>query len=145
MVASLRSTVSNTTMIAAVALLLMATFPRVASFQLRPSTPSKSNGYPLRPFTLLHSENPNKGGENIPAEEEVVGDQFEGSVDWDEEWKKVVSGRDQPTKRPGNYKSQAEIQAIKTTNKVAKNVFDAKSKLPSPPSIRSLQGDWKFW
>ena len=136
----------SNTMIAVVGLLLVATFPScVVSFQLRPSTPAKSNYYPLRPFTLLHSENPNKGGENIPAEEEVVGDQFEGSVDWDEEWKKVVSGRDQPTKRPGNYKSQAEIQAIKTTNKVAKNVFEAKSKLPSPPSIRSLQGDWKFW
>ena len=38
---------------------------------------------------------------------------------------------------------------VKATNKVAKNVFDAsqevKSNLPKAPSIRSLQGDWRFW
>lgn len=78
--------------------------------------------------------------------------EYEGSVDWDEEWKKVVKNKDQPEKRPGNYKSQAEIAAIKTTNKVAKNVYDASRDLkesmpraPSLPNIRSLSGDWKFW
>ena len=39
--------------------------------------------------------------------------------------------------------------SVKATNKVAKNVFDAsqevKSNLPKAPSIRSLQGDWRFW
>ena len=36
-----------------------------------------------------------------------------GSVDWDAEWQKVVKDQDQPSKRPGKYKSQAEIAASK--------------------------------
>ena len=166
---------------AAAALLIAVTSPGVTSFQLQPqphrrvSMPaagrlSRSNA--LRTVTTsLHSENPNKESE-IPKEEEVVGESYEGSVDWDAEWKKVVEDRDQPAERPGKYKSQAEIAAIKTTNKVAKNVFDASQdmkskvrvqhvcilthittfltnncnwKLPGPPDIRSLQGDWRFW
>eukprot|EP00804_Cyclotella_cryptica_P009431 CCRYP_017341-RA/>CCRYP_017341-RA protein AED:0.24 eAED:0.38 QI:0/0/0/1/1/1/2/0/174 len=98
-------------------------------------------------LVILHYENPNQ----IPDEERLdIGEQFEGSVDWDAEWKKVVENRDQPAKRPGpRYKSDLEIKAIKTTNNVAKNVFDAskeiKASLPRMPNIRSLQGDWKFW
>lgn len=93
----------------------------------------------------MYSETPNKGS----SEEEIVGEKYEGSVDWDAEWKKVVENRDQPSQRPGTYKSPVEISVIKATNKVAKNVFDAskdmKSNLPSVPSFRSLQGDWRFW
>jgi len=100
---------------------------------------------PPSSLVILHSENP-----KLPSdEEEVIGDQYEGSVDWDAEWKKVVANKDQPTQRPGKYKSQVEISAIKATNKVAKNVFDAskdmQSKIPAAPSMRSLQGDWRFW
>jgi hypothetical protein len=102
---------------------------------------------------LLHSENPNKGssaGSSSSSEEEIVGETYEGNVDWDAEWQKVVQNRDQPAQRPGNYKSPVEIAAIKATNKVAKNVFDAsqdmKSNMPSAlPSFQSLQGDWRFW
>jgi len=98
---------------------------------------------PPSSLVILHSENP-----KLPSdEEEVIGDQYEGSVDWDAEWKKVVANKDQPTQRPGKYKSQVEISAIKATNKVAKNVFDAskdmQSKMPAAPSMRSLQGDWR--
>lgn len=97
----------------------------------------------MRPFTSrLYSDQDNR-------EEEIVGDKYEGSVDWDAEWKKVVNDQNQPAERPGKYKSQVEISAIKATNKVAKNVYDAskdmKASMPSPPSIRSLQGDWRFW
>lgn len=93
-------------------------------------------------IVVLHYENPNQ----IPDEERLdIGEQFEGSVDWDAEWKKVVENRDQPAKRPGpRYKSELEIKAIKTTNKVAKNVFDASKEIKANiPTIRSLQGDWK--
>jgi hypothetical protein len=96
-------------------------------------------------FTELYNEIPNKGS----SEEEIVGETYEGTVDWDAEWRKVMENRDQPSQRPGNYKSPVEISVIKTTNKVAKNVFDAskdmKANMPSIPSIRSLQGDWRFW
>lgn len=47
------------------------------------------------------------------------------------------------------YLVQQQYVLVKATNKVAKNVFDAsqevKSNLPKAPSIRSLQGDWRFW
>ena len=125
-------------MAAAAALLIAVTSPGVTSFQLQPrrhgSMPAagrlpRSNA--LRKVTTsLHSENPNKESE-VPKEEEVVGESYEGSVDWDAEWKKVVEDRDQPAERPGKYKSQAEIAAIKTTNKVAKNVFDASQEVKS--------------
>ena len=70
-----------------------------------------------------------------------------GSVDWDAEWKKVVEDRDQPKQRPGQYKSQVEIEAIKATNKVAKNVFQASQEVKSNTvqNWSSLKGDWKFW
>jgi hypothetical protein len=139
--------------IAAASILVIATHPH-SGFVECFSPPSafglsmtKSNypGWAYSTPSLLHSENPNKGS----SEEEIVGEQYEGSVDWDAEWKKVVQNRDQPTQRPGSYKSPVEIAAIKATNKVAKNVFDAsqdmKASLPSPPSIRTLQGDWRFW
>lgn len=136
---------------AALALLLVATNPiDVASFQLSRSTPlnvrTMTNNV-VRTFTPLHADN--HAGNDTPRDEEVVGEQYEGTVDWDAEWKKVVEDRDQPKERPGNYKTQAEIAAIKATNKVAKNVYDAsreaKAKLPSASSFRSLQGDWRFW
>ena len=126
----------------------------VSSFQLHRNVCVGSSGVLIsqhyrqqqQPLTIQFSENPNS-----PRDEEIVGagDSYEGSVDWDAEWKKVVENRDQPEKRPGEYKSPAEIAAIKATNKVAKNVFDAsqemKSKMPEAPSMRSLQGDWRFW
>jgi hypothetical protein len=142
------SSMRNTFGAAGVAFVWAAASLHVSSFQLRPALGRASTKYPLRHSTSLRSENPNKESD-LPREEEVVGDQYQGSVDWDAEWKKVVENRDQPPTRPGNYKSPAEIAAIKATNKVAKNVFDAsqdmKSNLPSAPSIRSLQGDWRFW
>lgn len=110
----------------------------------RPSFGSTHSGISI---FVMHSENPNKGAGS--SEDEIVGEKYEGLVDWDAEWQKVVQNRDQPTQRPGNYKSPVEIAAIKATNKVAKNVFDAsqdmKSKMPSAPSFQSLQGDWRFW
>jgi len=136
----------------ALAIVLMSS--SAASFQLHPLPTSTS----LRPYTsysslslpTLYNEDPKKAYSDLEGfgdDDAFVGEKFEGSVDWDAEWKKVVEKRDQPDQRPGKYKSQVEIAAIKTTNKVAKNVYDAsremKESLPKPPSIRSLQGDWR--
>ena len=100
-----------------------------------------------QPLTIHFSDNPTPKGDT-PSEEEMIGESYESSVDWDAEWKKVVKNQDQPAERPGNYKTPAEIAAIKATNKVAKNVFDAsqemKSKMPAP-NMMALQGDWRFW
>jgi hypothetical protein len=110
---------------------------------------------------------------DFPPEEGFPGGadaEYKGDIDWDGEWKKVVknqanvksgggssSGNSNSSNkagqdRPGKdfYKSDAEIAAIRAANKaterVNKVVSSANIKLPtSLPSIRSLQGDWKFW
>ena len=126
----------------------------VAAFQLHRSVGARNalaSAYDRQqqPLTIrFSSENPTPKGDS-PSEEEMIGETFESSVDWDAEWKKVVKNQDQPAERPGKYKTPAEIAAIKTTNKVAKNVFDAsqemKSKMPEVPNMMALQGDWRFW
>lgn len=128
----------------------------VVSFQLHRSVGARnalsSYDRQQQPLTIQFSENPTPKGDSSStpnSEEEIIGESFESSVDWDAEWKKVVQNQDQPAQRPGSYKTQAEIAAIKATNKVAKNVFDAsqemKSKMPAAPNMMSLQGDWRFW
>ena len=60
----------------------------------------------------------------------------------------MVQNQNQPAERPGKdfYKSEAQIAAIKTLNQATSKVNEAASQVvPSIPSWRSLQGDWKFW
>ena len=74
-------------------------------------------------------------------------DKYEGEIDWDAEWKKVVANKDQPKERPGKdfYKSEAEISAIKAANKASEKVVEVAKNIPSVPSFDSIKGDWKFW
>jgi hypothetical protein len=84
---------------------------------------------------------------DFPPEDE----ESDSSVDWDSEWKKVVrnEGRlDGGESRPGNnfYKSEAEMSAIKATNKAAKQATEFTSSVTDNiPQMSSLVGDWKFW
>ena len=84
----------------------------------------------------------------MPPPEESA--EYTGSVDWDAEWKKVVSeGKLEDNKdRPGQgyYKSEAEIQAIKAANEASKKISEASSSVTNAlPDVRSLSGDWRFW
>ena len=85
------------------------------------------------------------GDSDFPPSEE----EYSGSVDWDAEWKKVVSSEEDGVNRPGKdyYKSEAEIAAIKAINKASEKAADVGSSLgnamPGIPSIGSLSGDWK--
>ena len=96
----------TTTSFATFFFVLVAFIQCASAFQLR----NPIDGITLKPvmrsklpqrstsLVVLHYENPNQ----IPDEERLdIGEQFEGSVDWDAEWKKVVENRDQPDKRPG--------------------------------------------
>jgi hypothetical protein len=95
--------------------------------------------------------------------------EYKGDVDWDGEWKKVVSKQSKESSgssssgssskgkstsdRPGKdyYKSDAEIAAIRAANQAQLQIGKVASKvnisIPKslPTSMRSLQGDWKFW
>ena len=50
------------------------------------------------------------------------------------------------SERPGYYKSEAEIAAIKAANKATEQAASVGAKVSNAlPDIRSLSGDWKFW
>jgi hypothetical protein len=108
---------------------------------------------------------------DFPPEEGFPGGaeaEYKGDIDWDGEWKKVVSkqategsgssssssGKKKATSdRPGKdfYKSDAEIAAIRAANQAQLQVGNFAKKIDMsipksmPTSMRSLQGDWKFW
>merc|ERR1712087_116963 len=72
--------------------------------------------------------------------------EYSGNVDWDAEWKKVVSDQGKQKKRPDpKYKSEAEIAVIKAVNKVAKKTVDASNQVPNIRIEGSLTSDWRFW
>ena len=82
--------------------------------------------------------------DDIPQEEMIGSASYQSSVDWDAEWKKVVDDQKQgkAVERPGTgyYKSEAEIKAIQTANKAAREAAKVQASLPS---WQMLKGDWK--
>lgn len=84
--------------------------------------------------------------EDFPPEESG---EYEGSIDWDSEWKKVVANEgklEDGTSRPGKdfYKSEAEISAIKAANKAAMKATEVTNNVSnSLPQLNSFTGDWK--
>jgi hypothetical protein len=77
---------------------------------------------------------------DFPEQEEI----YKGTVDWDEEWKKVVRGKDQPKERPsGNPKSDLEKVAVKAQREAEATIFKVKTQAKKAVNFRSLQSDWK--
>jgi hypothetical protein len=77
---------------------------------------------------------------DFPEQEEI----YQGAVDWDEEWKKVVRGQGQPKERPsGNPKSDLEKVAVKAQREAEATIFKVKSQAKKAVNFRSLQSDWK--
>lgn len=93
---------------------------------------------------------PENNNSDFPPEEQMGSgsDEYQGSVDWDAEWKKVVqSGATATEDRPGKdfYKSDAEIAATKLANKATQQVNKVAENIPAAPSWNQLKGDWRFW
>ncbi len=81
-------------------------------------------------------------------EDEVeFGEKYEGQIDWDGEWKKVMQNKDQPKSRPGKYKSDTEKQIIKATRSAQEKIIQAQQNIPRFDGfdVRSLQGNTSFW
>ena len=84
--------------------------------------------------------------EDFPPEDSG---EYEGSIDWDSEWKKVVANEgklEDGMSRPGKdfYKSEAEISAIKAANKAAMKATEVTNNVSnSLPQLNSFTGDWK--
>jgi len=79
-----------------------------------------------------------------------VGETYDGDIDWDAEWKKVVKNQGQPEERPGNdfYKNEVEKALEKTTKAVQEQISkipNVKVDMPKPCVHMSLTGDAKLW
>lgn len=65
------------------------------------------------------------------------GESYDGEIDWDEEWKKVVKNKDQPKNRPGEYKSEVEIAAAKAKREADAKIAEIQRATPSWSSLKS--------
>jgi len=76
-----------------------------------------------------------------------VGESYQGDVDWDAEWKKVVKEKGvSSSSRPGQdfYKNDAQRAAAKATRAASEQI--SKVKLVKPDiNLKMLAGDAKFW
>jgi hypothetical protein len=120
---------------------VLALFGCASGFQSPQSTTRTVVGFGMKSSSNLFLVKPS---DDFPEEES---EEYTGSVDWDAEWKKEVSRGERPGReRPGQdfYKSEAEVAAIKATNKAAMKGRELTSSVKnSIPDIRSLSGDWK--
>ena len=97
--------------------------------------------------TSLHTKNTNQSNNDddfgsLPPGGNPGEDTYDGDVDWDAEWKKVVEKRDQPSTRPGQYKNEVERAMLKTTKATSEQLKKVKIVKPDI-NIKSLQGDPK--
>lgn len=115
-----------------------ASFP--TSLPLRRRATAALRGAPSFLSSSSSNDNDDFPSDFPPPDEE----NYEGEVDWDEEWKKVVSNQDQPKKRPmGNYKSDVEIAATKVKRSAEAKLDEVRQSASF--DFRSVRGDWKFW
>ena len=74
------------------------------------------------------------------------GDSYEGDIDWDAEWAKVVKEKGSDIDRPGRdfYKNDAQRAALKATKAASEQIQKVKIVKPDV-NLRMLTGDAKFW
>lgn len=74
------------------------------------------------------------------------GDNYEGDIDWDAEWAKVVKEKGANSDRPGKdfYKNDAQRAALKATKAASEQIQKVKIVKPDV-NLRMLTGDAKFW
>mmetsp|Transcript_30304 Transcript_30304/g.44261 ORF Transcript_30304/g.44261 Transcript_30304/m.44261 type:complete len:173 (-) Transcript_30304:359-877(-) len=133
---------------------LLALTTMACAFQLSPSpmaTPVREFPFASSPMAFSIKASTFEHSWRLGAKTDNDED-FESEVDWDAEWKKVVENKNQPASRPGKdfYKSETEIKVIQATNKAVEGAQQQIKKVQKKvviqtPTIRSLQGDWKFW
>lgn len=124
-------------------LILLALTTKALSFQL----PAHTSPRQLSTASLvvaLHGTS--KKDDDFGNAGGAGGDSYEGDIDWDAEWKKVVEKRDQPSDRPGKefYKNDVERALLSTSKATAEQIKKVKIVKPDI-NIRSLQGDAKVW
>lgn len=109
---------------------------------LSSSTAQRQHHFHRDITTVLFSENNNNN------DEFNVEEKYDGDVDWDAEWKKVVKNQDQPDERPGKdfYKNDVEKVIGKTAKAAQEQISKIpKVEMPQPRAPMSLSGDAKLW
>ena len=93
------------------------------------------------PVNTLRAQVGSDEGDTTPS-----GDSYEGEIDWDAEWKKVVEQKGQNIDRPGKdfYKNDAQKAAAKATRVASEQIRKIKVVQPDI-NMRMLTGDAKFW
>ncbi len=120
----------------AVSLLFISLVPCLSAFGIHPTRHSLLSTvfHEAEHFLTLRMAG------DFPEQEEI----YKGTVDWDEEWKKVVRGQGQPKERPsGNPKSDLEKVAVKAQREAEATIFKVKTQAKKAVNVRSLQNDWK--
>ena len=112
---------------------------RHSTTQMRPLPGTSSS--PNLSFTCLGAQVGSDEGDTTPG-----GDSYEGEIDWDAEWKKVVQEKGQKVDRPGKdfYKNDAQKAAAKATRVASEQIRKIKVVQPDV-NLRMLAGDAKFW
>lgn len=92
-------------------------------------------------FQSLRAQVGSDEGDSTPS-----GDSYEGDIDWDAEWKKVVAQKGQKIDRPGKdfYKNDAQKAAAKATRVASEQIQKIRVVQPDI-NMRMLAGDTKFW
>lgn len=127
----------------------------VHSFQIQPTGLTRHaispNGHATTLMMASSNDNNKKNNDEDSdfGSTRAGGDSYEGDVDWDAEWKKVVQDQNSNVNRPGKdfYKNDVERAVGKTTRAAQENL--SKIELPKvdikAPSLPSFSGDAKFW
>lgn len=132
----MKSSLSLTTLLVA-----LATIATTNAFAPTSAMTSRTTGAAMRSSSLY-----NKAGEE--EESTPGGDSYDGDIDWDAEWAKVVKENksNASTKRPGSdfYKNDAQRAAVKASRAASEQISKVKIVKPDV-NLKMLTGDAKFW
>jgi hypothetical protein len=136
----------NTCRIATVVFLLLAVVGAFQPAYVKPALCSYRNSCRTVSVSRLLSKGDSPSfEEDINPEDLSPGEDYQGSVDWDAEWKKVATKQTKPSSGIQDpYKGDVEKAAIKVRNAAQSQLNKVERELiKNKPDIRSLQGDWK--
>ncbi len=88
----------------------------------------------------------NNTGSGEDEETTPGGESYDGDIDWDAEWAKVVKEKGKEIDRPGKdfYKNDAQRAAARASRVASEQISKVKIVKPDV-NLRMLTGDTKFW
>ena len=139
----MQSTTTYTVLLVVLLAISTGAFQPASSHTRRTLNAQKSSSSHMRMRALYTKEGSDGDEETTPG-----GESYDGDIDWDAEWAKVVKdkGSTVSTQRPGQdfYKNDAQRAAAKATRAASEQI--SKVKIVKPDiNLKMLSGDPKFW